>query len=55
MIQRASAGTQGVVAASRAQRLYAASPVTAEATVRALLLDSPQQISLIAMSFSRGY
>jgi hypothetical protein len=37
IIQRTSAGTQGIVAASRAKRLYAASLVTAEATVRALL------------------
>src|SRR5215472_5538920 len=48
IIQRTSAGTQGIVAASRAERLYAASLVTAEATVRALLSDSPQQISLVA-------
>ena len=38
IIQRTSAGTQGIVAAgNRATRLYAASLVTAEATVRALL------------------
>jgi 2-phosphosulfolactate phosphatase len=40
IIQRTSAGTQGIVAAgNRAVRLYAASLVTAEATVRALLSD----------------
>jgi 2-phosphosulfolactate phosphatase len=49
IIQRTSAGTQGIVAASRAERLYAASLVTAEATVRALLSGSPDQISLVAM------
>src|SRR5690349_10305665 len=50
IIQRTSAGTQGIVAAGkRTVRLYAASLVTAEATVRALLLASPDQISLIAM------
>ena len=50
IIQRTSAGTQGIVeAASRAERLYAASLVTAEATVRALLSHSPDQISLVAM------
>jgi 2-phosphosulfolactate phosphatase len=38
IIQRTSAGTQGIVAAAnRAARLYAASLVTADATVRALL------------------
>jgi 2-phosphosulfolactate phosphatase len=49
IIQRTSAGTQGIVAASRAKRLYAASLVTAEATVRALLSGSPDQVSLVAM------
>jgi 2-phosphosulfolactate phosphatase len=50
IIQRTSAGTQGIVeAATKAERLYAASLVTAEATVRALLSGSPDQISLVAM------
>jgi 2-phosphosulfolactate phosphatase len=49
IIQRTSAGTQGLATANRAQRLYAASLVTAEATVRAILLGSPDQISLVAM------
>jgi 2-phosphosulfolactate phosphatase len=49
IIQRTSAGTQGIVAAIQAKRLYAASLVTAEATARALLSGSPDQISLVAM------
>jgi len=50
IIQRTSAGTQGIVAAgNRAVRLYTASLVTAEATVRALLSGSPDQVSLVAM------
>jgi 2-phosphosulfolactate phosphatase len=50
IIQRTSAGTQGIVeAATKAERLYAASLVTAEATARALLSGSPDQISLVAM------
>jgi 2-phosphosulfolactate phosphatase len=49
IVQRTSAGTQGIIAASRAERLYAASLVTAEATVRALLSDLPRQTSLVAM------
>jgi 2-phosphosulfolactate phosphatase len=50
IIQRTSAGTQGVVAAAnRADRLYAASLVTADATVRAILAGSPQQITVVAM------
>ena len=50
IIQRTSAGTQGIVAAATmADRLYAASLVTAEATARALLSGSPDQVSLVAM------
>jgi len=50
IIQRTSAGTQGIVAAgTRAARLYAASLVTAKATVRALLFGSPDQVCLVAM------
>lgn len=49
IVQRTSAGTQGIVAASHANQLYAASLVTAEATVRSLLLGSPEQIALVAM------
>jgi len=50
IIQRTSAGTQGIVAAAtKADRLYAASLVTAEATVGALLSGSPDQVSLVAM------
>jgi 2-phosphosulfolactate phosphatase len=50
ILQRTSAGTQGVVeAATKAERLYAASLVTADATVRALLSGSPDQISFVAM------
>lgn len=49
IIQRTSAGTQGIVAASKAERLYAASLVTAEATVRAILSGSPDHVSLVAM------
>ena len=50
IVQRTSAGTQGIVAGGkRAVGLYAASLVTADATVRALLSGSPDQISLVAM------
>jgi 2-phosphosulfolactate phosphatase len=48
VIQRTSAGTQGIVAAAgRAERLYAASLVTARATARALSVS--ERISLVAM------
>jgi len=49
VIQRTSAGTQGIVAARQAGRLYAGSLVTATATARALLKHSPQQVTLVAM------
>ena len=50
IIQRTSAGTQGIVAASAsADRLYAASLVTAEATVRALLGGAPGEVTIVAM------
>ena len=47
--QRTGAGTQGIVAARNADRLYAASLVTAKATAKTLLLHQPQRISLVAM------
>jgi 2-phosphosulfolactate phosphatase len=50
IIQRTSAGTQGIVeVATKAEWLYAASLVTAEATAHALLSASPDQISLVTM------
>jgi len=49
IIQRTSAGTQGIVAAVGADRLYAASLVTAAATARALRAGKPPVISLVAM------
>lgn len=48
IIQRTSAGTQGIVAAAgRADALYATSLVTARATARAL--SAAQRVSLVAM------
>ena len=50
IVQRTSAGTQGVIAAARgADRLYAASLVTANATAQALRSGSPDRITLVAM------
>ncbi|MGE0222557.1 MAG: 2-phosphosulfolactate phosphatase [Acetobacteraceae bacterium] len=49
LIQRTSAGTQGVVASARADRRYAASLVTARATARAMLAGGPERITLVAM------
>ena len=50
VIQRTSAGTQGIVlASSHAESLYAASLVTANATTLAILSGSPKTITFIAM------
>jgi 2-phosphosulfolactate phosphatase len=50
VIQRTSAGTQGIVAAAPgADRLYAASLVTADATIRALLSSAADEITIVAM------
>ena len=47
--QRTGAGTQGIVAARKAEVLYAASLVTARATARALLAHGGERITLVAM------
>ena len=50
VVQRTSAGTQGVIAAARgADHLYAASLVTANATARALRSAPPNRVTLVAM------
>lgn len=50
IIQRTSAGTQGIAAAApRAERLYAAALVTASATARAMAAGDPARITLVAM------
>lgn len=49
IIQRTSAGTQGIAAAGQARRLYAASLVTAKATARAMRVGVPGEITLVAM------
>ena len=49
IIQRTSAGTQGIVAAALAERLYAASLVTASATARAVAAGASKRVTLVAM------
>jgi 2-phosphosulfolactate phosphatase len=49
LIQRTSAGTQGILAATQAQSLYGASLVTATATARAMLAEESPRITLVAM------
>ena len=47
LIQRTSAGTQGVVRSSKAETLFAASFVVAEATVRAIQALEPAKVSFV--------
>ena len=49
LIQSTRAGTVGVAAATRAERIYAGSLVTAEATAKAVSRESPQTVSIVAM------
>lgn len=49
LVQTTSNGTAGLVSASRADRLYAGSFVTAEATVQAILREEPQVVTIAAM------
>ena len=49
LIQSTRAGTVGVSAAQRAGQVYAGSLVIAEATVKAVLQDSPDVVSIVAM------
>ena len=49
LVQRTSAGTQGIVAARGAVRLYASSLVTVSATARALAMGGPGRVTLVAM------
>jgi len=54
IVQRTSAGTQGVVACSHANQLMIASFVVAEATLKRILEHSPSQVSLIVTGTING-
>lgn len=49
LIQSTRAGTVGVNAARNADKIYAASFLTAEATVESILRDDPDLVSIVAM------
>ena len=49
LIQSTRAGTVGMSAAVNASQIYAGSFVLAEATVRAILLDKPELVTIVAM------
>ena len=51
IIQSTRAGTVGVEAACRADRIYGGSLVMAEATAAAILEDDPAQVTLVAMGW----
>ena len=56
LVQRTSAGTQCVLAASAAaDRLYAGSLVVASATASAVLADEPDLVTLVASGADRGH
>lgn len=47
LIQRTTAGTQGIVRATKADTLFAASLVCAEATAKAIAAENPDQVTFI--------
>ncbi len=49
LIQSTRAGTVGVSAAQNAKQIYVSSLVIAEATVKAILRDAPDLVSIVAM------
>ena len=55
LVQRTSSGTQGVVAAAGAERLFACSLTVASATARAILADDPRLVTLVATGADRGH
>ncbi len=52
VIQSTRAGTTGVAAAEQAQAVYAGSFVVAEATAQAIIRDSPEQVTIVAMGWN---
>ena len=54
LVQTTTNGTAGITAARGADRIYAGALVTAEATVRAILRNTPAVITLVAMGRSNG-
>ena len=49
LVQRTSAGTVGVSAAQKAERIYLGSLVTARATAKSILRDAPRLVTVVAM------
>lgn len=55
LVQRTSSGTQGMVAAAHAERLFAASLVVAAATARAIRAAAPELVTLVAAGEDHGH
>lgn len=55
LVHRSSAGTQGVVRATRARALFGASFVCAAATARAVLALQPRRVTLVASGLCAGH
>jgi len=55
LVQRTSAGTQGIVAAGGAERLYAGSLAVAAATARAIRAAAPELVTLVATGEDHGH
>jgi 2-phosphosulfolactate phosphatase len=55
LVQRSSSGTQCVLAAGHAERLYAASLVVATATATVIREAAPEVVTLIASGADRGH
>jgi 2-phosphosulfolactate phosphatase len=55
LVQRTSSGTQGMVAAAGADRLFAASLVVASAAARAIQAEAPDLVTLVATGDDRGH
>ena len=52
LIQSTRAGTVGVTLAEKANRIYGGSLAVAEATVKAILQDGPERVTLVAMGWA---
>lgn len=55
LVQRTSSGTQGVVAVTAPERLFAASLVVASATARAIRAAAPDLVTLVATGDDRNH
>jgi len=55
LVQRTSSGTQGMVAVTGAEKLFAGGLVVASATARAVLADAPELVTMVATGADRHH